>query len=72
MSLADLVQDTPAVVAALEGADTLTERLMEMGLVPGAAVTVLRASRMGSPLEVWVQGYRLCLRSSDARRVRLA
>lgn len=69
MNLAQLPLENPAHVARIVGLDALSERLMEMGLVPGAEVLVVRQSRFGSPLEVLVQGYRLCLRAADAQRV---
>lgn len=57
------------VVEHLDGAlDATAIRLMEMGLVPGAVVTITRAAPFGDPLEIAVCGTRLCLRRHDARR----
>ncbi len=57
------------VIDHVEGAlDATTIRLMEMGLVPGAAVTITRVAPLGDPLEVAVCGTRLCLRKADAHR----
>jgi Fe2+ transport system protein FeoA len=57
------------VVDHLDGAlDATAVRLMEMGLVPGAVVTITRAAPFGDPLEIAVCGTRLCLRRLDARR----
>jgi ferrous iron transport protein A len=57
------------VVEHLDGAlDATAVRLMEMGLVPGAVVTITRAAPFGDPLEIAVCGTRLCLRRHDARR----
>ncbi len=69
MHLTQLALEAPSRVQRVTGDDSLAERLMEMGLVPGAEVRLLRTSRLGSPIEVEVQGYRLCLRASDARRI---
>ncbi len=44
-----------------------TLRLMEMGMTPGETVTVTRRAPLGDPIEVFVKGTRLCLRSTDAR-----
>jgi len=41
-------------------------RLMEMGLVPGVVITVLRRAPMGDPLEIAVGGARLALRREEA------
>jgi Fe2+ transport system protein FeoA len=57
------------VIDHLDGAlDATAVRLMEMGLVPGAVVTVTRAAPFGDPLEVAVCGTRLCLRRHEAQR----
>jgi Fe2+ transport system protein FeoA len=44
-------------------------RLMEMGLVPGTSVTVVRLAPLGDPIDVSVRGYHLSLRKSEARGV---
>jgi len=44
-------------------------RLMEMGLVPGTRVGVVRQAPLGDPLDVSVRGYHLSLRKSEARGV---
>lgn len=42
-------------------------RLMEMGLVPGASVRVRKRAPFRGPLELWVGGYILSIRSNEAR-----
>lgn len=46
-----------------------SDRLAELGLTAGVAVTVLRAAPLGDPLEIALRGYRLCLRKETARHV---
>jgi ferrous iron transport protein A len=46
-----------------------TLRLMEMGLVPGAPVRVVRVAPFGGPVELDVMGTRLCVRRRDAADV---
>jgi ferrous iron transport protein A len=46
-----------------------TSRLMEMGLIPGATVKVVRRAPLGDPISIWVHGYHLSLRKSEARSV---
>jgi ferrous iron transport protein A len=43
--------------------------LMEMGVVPGAPVRVIKAAPLGDPLEVRVRGYHLALRRTEAQRI---
>lgn len=55
------------VIDHIDGAvDGTVLRLMELGLVPGATVTVTRRAPLGDPLELAVLGTRICLRMKDA------
>ena len=72
MTLAELRDGSTAVVEQIDGEDELSIRLMEMGLVPGAAVTRVGAAPLGDPLEFELRGYRLSLRKSEAARVAVA
>ena len=47
----------------------LGQRLMEMGLIEGAEVKVLRVAPLGDPIEVEIQHYLLSLRKAEAERV---
>jgi ferrous iron transport protein A len=60
-----------ARVAEIEGEDALAIRLMEMGLTEGEEIEFLGRAPLGDPLEFLVRGYRLSLRQSEARRVRI-
>jgi Fe2+ transport system protein FeoA len=51
------------------GSDALQQRIMEMGLLPGIDVKVLRQAPMGDPIEVRVLGYNLSLRREEAAHV---
>lgn len=46
-------------------------QLQEMGLLPGAEVTIMRKGLLGSPLEIKVKGCHLALRKEDAELVYL-
>ena len=56
-------------VVEISGDDTLSMRLMEMGLTPGVEVEMLGAAPLGDPLEFGVRGYRLSLRKTEADRI---
>ena len=56
-------------VVQIVGEDSLSIRLMEMGLTPGVDVVLVGAAPLGDPLEFEVRGYRLSLRRSEAARV---
>ncbi|HEX8720079.1 MAG TPA: FeoA family protein [Pyrinomonadaceae bacterium] len=69
VSLDGLSAGTPARVLAVRGEGPVARRLMEMGVVPGAPVRVVKAAPLGDPLEVRVRNYHLALRRSEARTI---
>jgi len=69
LSLDDLGAGVPARVLAVRGEGAVARRLMEMGVVPGAPVRVIKAAPLGDPLEVRVRNYHLALRRSEARTI---
>jgi ferrous iron transport protein A len=72
MWLNELAIGGKARVTNVNGADEVSTRLMEMGLTPGAALTVLGAAPLGDPIELELRGYRLSIRKSEAARVEVA
>lgn len=60
------------VIAALDCEPSVARRLMELGLVPGTEIVVIRRAPLGDPLEISVRGVRLSLRRSEARRIHVA
>ena len=56
-------------IADIEGDDAVAIRLMEMGLTQGEEVTVVGFAPLGDPIEFAVRGYRISLRSTEAKRV---
>lgn len=67
--LDSLSAGTPARVLAVRGESSVARRLMEMGVVPGAPVRVIKAAPLGDPLEVRVRNYHLALRRSEASTI---
>jgi ferrous iron transport protein A len=68
-TLADLKVGDRGLVAAVEGTDDVSMRLLEMGLTPGIEVRILGKATLGDPIELIVRGYRLSVRKAEARRV---
>ncbi|NLY92783.1 MAG: ferrous iron transport protein A [Myxococcales bacterium] len=58
-----------AVVRALHGERFLSRRLMEMGLLPGVEVEVVRRAPMGDPIELRLRRYALSIRREDAATI---
>jgi ferrous iron transport protein A len=69
VSLDALEAGTHARVTAVHGSSAVARRLMEMGVVPGAPVRVIKTAPLGDPLEVRVRNYHLALRRSEAQNV---
>lgn len=68
-SLAQLPIGVEASVVSIDGRSALARRMMEMGLVPGAPVRIIKAAPFGDPLEISVRRYNLALRRSEAQIV---
>lgn len=69
MSLTALPYGAQARVAGIRGAGTGALRLMEMGMVPGAAISVVRTAPLGDPLQICLRNYHLALRRADANLI---
>ena len=72
MRLTDLPKGRDAHVKSVEGSGSLTRRLLEMGVVPGAEVSVVKAAPFGDPIEVRVRGYSLAMRRNEAESIEVA
>jgi ferrous iron transport protein A len=67
--LSALAVGTPAVVAAIKLAPGAKARLMEMGLLVGTSVELIRFAPLGDPVEIKVRGYNLSLRKHEAELI---
>ncbi|MEO6590576.1 MAG: FeoA domain-containing protein [Pyrinomonadaceae bacterium] len=66
MTLANLQIGSEAKVTKINGNNGITKRLMEMGVVPGVAVKVVKSAPFGDPIQILVRGYNLAMRKSEA------
>ncbi len=57
------------VIKAVLGEGRIRRRLFDMGVTPGAEVTLKKKAPLGDPLEVSLRGYELTLRISEAENV---
>ena len=57
------------VIEKVGGARSFRRRLMELGLIPGIKVEVLRIAPFGDPMELSVRGCNLSIRAAEAREV---
>jgi len=69
MTLRELPAGCDARVTAVTGTGRVTRRLMEMGVVPGVSVQVVKTAPFGDPMEVRLRGYSLAMRKNEAESV---
>lgn len=69
MTLKELEIGKSAVVAEVGGEGALRQHFLDMGLIPGSEITLVKFAPLGDPLEVRVQGYSLSLRLAEAEKI---
>ena len=67
--LSALAVGTPAVVAEIKLPAAAKARLMEMGMLVGTPVELVRFAPLGDPIEIKVRGYNLSLRKHEAELI---
>lgn len=60
------------LILTINAAPAIVRRLMELGLVPGTRVEMIRRAPLGDPMEVAIQGVHLSLRRSEASQIHVA
>jgi Fe2+ transport system protein FeoA len=71
MTLADLKIGESRTVISVSGEERISRRLMEMGVIPGVSVRMVKAAPFGDPLEIKVRGYSLALRRNEAQAIEI-
>ena len=71
MNLRDLEIGTSAVITAVGGEGSLRQHFLDMGVLPGAEVTLMKYAPMGDPMELRIAGYELTLRLADAEKIEI-
>jgi ferrous iron transport protein A len=71
MTLDSISRDVMARISSVEATDAHGLRLMEMGLVPGAQIRVVKAAPLGDPIQVCIHNYHLALRRTEARSIQV-
>lgn len=66
MTLNELKTGRSAVIRAVGGQGELRLRFLDMGLIPGTKVTLMKVAPMGDPIEIRLRGYELTLRLDEA------
>lgn len=68
-SLVDLPLGQNAEIMSIDCERRLSRRLMEMGLLPGTRVRIVRVAPLGDPIELRVRNYSLSVRRAEAAKI---
>ncbi len=69
MTLKDIKIGGSCVVTAIGGEGALRQHFLDMGIIPGVTMTVVKLAPLGDPMEVMIRGYELTLRLDDAAKI---
>jgi ferrous iron transport protein A len=72
MVLRDLAIGASATVKAVRHDNPAARRLMEMGVVPGVTVRMVKSAPFGDPIEIRLRGYNLAIRKREAEAVEVS
>jgi len=67
--LSELEPGERGIITRVEGSGALRKRLLDMGLVKGTEITVIRRAPLGDPVEFLLKGYNLSLRKKEGDKV---
>ena len=69
MTLKELPIGKTAVVVSVGGEGALRQHFLDMGVIPGVEVMMVKYAPMGDPVELRIHGYELTLRLADAEKI---
>lgn len=72
MTLKELEIGKSAMIRTVGGKGALRQHFLDMGMIPGAEVTVVKLAPMGDPMELQIHGYELTLRLAEADQIEIA
>lgn len=71
MTLRELEIGRSVIVKAVGGDGSLRQHFLDMGLIPGVEVKLMKLAPMGDPMELMIHGYELTLRLADAGKIEI-
>ncbi|WP_019849241.1 FeoB small GTPase domain-containing protein [Desulfitobacterium sp. PCE1] len=71
MKLNELGTGQSASIVSVGGKGALRQHFLDMGVIPGAIVTMVKLAPLGDPMEVRIHGYELTLRLADAEKIEI-
>ena len=71
MTLRDLPVGSTGIVLTVGGKGALRQHFLDMGVIPGVEMTLIKFAPMGDPIEFRIHGYELTLRKHDAEKIEI-
>ncbi|MBE5898642.1 MAG: ferrous iron transport protein B [Lachnospiraceae bacterium] len=71
MTLNELKKGETSIIKSVNGTGPLRQHFLDMGLIPGAEITLTKLAPLGDPMELMIHGYELTLRLSDAENIEI-
>ena len=71
MKLKELKIGQSAVITAVGGEGRLRQHFLDMGVIPGTRITLVKLAPMGDPMQLTLHGYELSLRLADAEKIEI-
>ena len=71
MTLKDLEVGKSAMILTVGGEGALRQHFLDMGVIPGAEIKLVKLAPMGDPMEFQIHGYELTLRLADAEKIQV-
>ncbi|MBE6039600.1 MAG: ferrous iron transport protein B [Clostridiales bacterium] len=72
MTLKDLKTGESGIVSEVGGEGALRQHFLDMGLIPGALVTLVKYAPLGDPMEIRIHGFELTIRLDDAAKIEIS
>lgn len=72
VTLKNVPVGSSARVISVNGNSRISKRLMEMGVIPGVSLKVVKTAPFGDPIEVKVRGYSLAMRKNEAESIEVS
>ena len=71
LTLKDLKINEHARILSVGGEGALRQHFLDMGVIPGAELTLVKFAPLGDPMELQIHGYELSLRLEDAEKIQI-
>ena len=71
MKLSELKTGQSAIINSVGGEGSLRQHFLDMGVIPGAELTLVKFAPMGDPMQLRIHGYELTLRLDDAEKIEI-